>query len=251
MIVTNDACETLICDCLPDKQLFGAHMELWFANTMNYLVTGEMHKGWNKDYREHFFSMVGSFIWDEPCLNIIQTKSLQDACLRIESIVLSFCLTNLVGPFCGRKIVVKILQSGFYWSTLFRDAHNFYKRCLCCQQLGKIGRKNMMLLSPIIIVDISDVWGIDFMWPFSNSFGNEYILLCVDYMSNWVHAIPIRTNESRVVMKFLKESIFAKYRMSQVIIGDQGIHFDDRSFDALLLWYSILHYLTTPKRTIK
>jgi len=52
----------------------------------------------------------------------------------------------------------------------------------------------MMSLTPIIIVDIFNVWGIDFIGPFPNSFGNEYILLCVDYVSKWVEAIPIRTN---------------------------------------------------------
>jgi len=76
--------------------------------------------------------------------------------------------------------VIKVLQSGFYWPTLFRDAHNYCKRCLHCQQWVKINRKVLM---PIIVVDIFDVWGIDFVGSFPNSFGNEYILLCVDYMS--------------------------------------------------------------------
>jgi len=41
----------------------------------------------------------------------------------------------------------------------------------------------MMPLNPIIIIEIFYVWGIDFMAPFSCSFGNEYILLAVDYES--------------------------------------------------------------------
>jgi hypothetical protein len=32
-------------------------------------------------------------------------------------------------------------------------------------------------------IDIFDVWGIDFMGPFKNSFGFEYILVMVDYVS--------------------------------------------------------------------
>ena len=42
-----------------------------------------------------------------------------------------------------------------------------------------------MPLNPIIVVEIFDVWGIDFMGPFSSSFGNEYILLAVVYVSKW------------------------------------------------------------------
>jgi len=43
----------------------------------------------------------------------------------------------------------------------------------------------MMPLTPIIVVDIFDVWGIDVMGPFLNSFGNEYFL-CMDYVLKWV-----------------------------------------------------------------
>jgi len=56
-------------------------------------------------------------------------------------------------------------------------------------------------------VEIFDVWGIDFMGPFPSSFGNQYILVAVDYISKWVEAIPTRTNDNRVVAKFLKENI--------------------------------------------
>jgi len=41
----------------------------------------------------------------------------------------------------------------------------------------------MMLISPILIVEIFDVWAIDFMGPFAPSFGFVYILVVVDYVS--------------------------------------------------------------------
>nr|GEX61807.1 reverse transcriptase domain-containing protein [Tanacetum cinerariifolium] len=45
-----------------------------------------------------------------------------------------------------------------------------------------------------------DVWGIDFMGPFSSSRGNKYILVVVDYLSKWVEAIALPTNDAQVVM---------------------------------------------------
>ena len=60
-----------------------------------------------------------------------------------------------------------------------------------------------MPLKPIIEVEIFDHWGIDFMGPFPNSNGYEYILMAVDYVSRWVEAIPTRTSEGRVVIRFL------------------------------------------------
>ena len=54
------------------------------------------------------------------------------------------------------------------------------KECDKCQRLGKISRLHMMPLNPILVVDLFDVWGIDFMGPFPSSFGYIYILVGVD-----------------------------------------------------------------------
>ena len=98
--------------------------------------------------------------------------------------ILSFCHKLACrGHFGGRKTAEKVLQSGFYWPTLFKDAHEFYRTCDHCQQLGRVTRRNMMPLNPILVIEIFDVWGIDFMGPFPNSFGNLYILVAVDYIS--------------------------------------------------------------------
>ena len=56
----------------------------------------------------------------------------------------------------------------------------------------------------ILVVDLFDVWGIDFMGPFPSSLGYLYILLGVDYVSKWVEAVPCRAADHRVVLKFLK-----------------------------------------------
>ena len=77
-----------------------------------------------------------------------------------------------------------------------------------------------MPLNLIIVVEIFDIWGINFMGLFSCSFGNEYILLTVDYVSNWVKAMPTKTTEARVVVKFLRENIFSRYGMPIAIISD-------------------------------
>nr|GFA21090.1 reverse transcriptase domain-containing protein [Tanacetum cinerariifolium] len=53
--------------------------------------------------------------------------------------------------------------------------------------------------------------GIDFMGPFPSSRGNKYILVAVDYLSKWVKAKALLTNDARVVCKFLK-SLFARFK---------------------------------------
>ena len=68
--------------------------------------------------------------------------------------------------------------------------------------------RDKMPLQPILEVDVFDLWGIDFMGPFVNSFGFVYILMAVDYVSKWVEAIPTRTNEGKVVIDFLEKIYF-------------------------------------------
>ena len=93
-------------------------------------------------------------------------------------------------------------------------------------------------------MEILDVWGIDFMGPFSPYDGKEYILVAVDYVSKWVEAIPKRTNDHRVVNKFIVSNIFSLFNCPRAIINDGGSHFTNSHFRALLQKYGVHHRVT-------
>ena len=82
-----------------------------------------------------------------------------------------------------------------------------------------------MPLTLILIIEIFDCWGLDFMRPFPPSCGYLYILLAVDYVSKWVEAIPTRSTDHKIVLKFLKEHIFSRLGVPRTIISDDGRHF--------------------------
>ena len=91
-----------------------------------------------------------------------------------------------------------------------------------------------MLVNPILVVDLFNVWGIDFMGPFPSSFGYVYILVGVDYVSKWVEAVPCRVADHKVVLKFLKENIFSRFEVPKAIISNGGSHFCKNPFENLL-----------------
>ncbi|RVX07722.1 Retrovirus-related Pol polyprotein from transposon opus [Vitis vinifera] len=86
----------------------------------------------------------------------------------------------------------------------------------------------------------------DFMGPFPMSFGHSYILVGVDYVSKWVEAIPCRSNDHKVVLKFLKENIFSRFGVPKAIINDGGTHFCNKPFETLLAKYGVKHKVATP-----
>ncbi|GJY79689.1 reverse transcriptase domain-containing protein [Tanacetum coccineum] len=96
----------------------------------------------------------------------------------------------------------------------------------------------------IQVCEIFDVWGIDFMGPFPSSRGNKYILVAVDYLSKWVEAKALPTNDARVVCKFLK-SLFARFGTPRAIISDRGTHFCNDQFAKVMLKYGVTHRLST------
>ncbi|XP_024014519.1 uncharacterized protein LOC112088467 [Eutrema salsugineum] len=62
------------------------------------------------------------------------------------------------------------------------------------------------------------------MGPFVSSYGNQYILGAVDYVSKWVEAVASPTNDSKVVVKLFKSIIFPRFGVPRVVISDGGSH---------------------------
>ncbi|GJZ02634.1 reverse transcriptase domain-containing protein [Tanacetum coccineum] len=86
--------------------------------------------------------------------------------------------------------------------------------------------------------------GIDFMGPFPSSRGNRYILMAIDYVSKWVEAKALPTNDARVVVKFLKQ-LFSRFGTPRAIISDRGTHFCNDQFSNVLKKYGVTHKLST------
>nr|GFA89757.1 reverse transcriptase domain-containing protein [Tanacetum cinerariifolium] len=86
--------------------------------------------------------------------------------------------------------------------------------------------------------------GIDFMRPFPSSKGNKYILVAVDYLSKWVEAKALPTNDARVVVKFLK-LLFSQFETPEAIISDRGTHFCNDQFLRVMSKYGVTHRLYT------
>ncbi|GJY84274.1 reverse transcriptase domain-containing protein [Tanacetum coccineum] len=121
--------------------------------------------------------------------------------------ILEACHNGPTGGHHGANLTAKkIFDSGFFWPTIYKDAHEFVKNCDSCQRQGKTSQRDEMPQNSIQVCEIFDVWGIDFMGPFPSSRGNKYILVAVDYLSKLGVELERRSPPMicRVVCKFLK-----------------------------------------------
>jgi hypothetical protein len=238
-------------DSFPDEQLFAITPgePPWYADIINYLATDQIPPHWSKQDKDRFFKQVRFYFWEDPELFKYCADQIIRRCVPESEFhsILSFCHSLACGGhFSAKKTAAKVLQCGFTWPTLFKDAYDFCRACERCQRLGAMSRRDMMPLNPILIVEIFDVWGIDFMGPFPPSFGYEYILVGVDYVSKWVEAVATKTNDHKVVVKFIQTNIFSRFGTPRAIISDGGTHFCNRFLKTLLLKYSVTHKVATP-----
>ena len=57
------------------------------------------------------------------------------------------------------------------------------KHVIDAKEMAAFQRNQELRLNPILVIELIDVWGIDFMGPFVSSRGMKYILVAVDYVS--------------------------------------------------------------------
>ena len=232
----------------PDEQLFQLSFQLpWYADIVNYLACGVVPPEFSYQQKRKLRTDNRHYIWDDPLLFKRGADMLIRRCVPESEqckIVNECHASPYGGHFFGERTAHKILQSGFYWPTIFRDCAEWVNLCDRCQKIRNISRINEMALRGLLVVQIFYVWGIDFMGPFPPSFGNLYILLAVDYVSKWVEAIACPKNDANTVVSFLQKNILSRFGTPRTIISDGGSHFANKIFAKLMSRYEIKHIMS-------
>ncbi|GJT91069.1 reverse transcriptase domain-containing protein [Tanacetum coccineum] len=244
--------EREIADEFPEEHLMVLRSEFkdnepWYADFVNYIVGKVVPPNWTFKKRKRFFSQVKTYFWEEPYAFKLCADSIMRRCVAGNETlkILAHCHP---GPTSGHHsasvMAKKVYQSGFYWPSVFKDANEYVRRCDACQRLGNISLRNETPQNNIQVCEVFDVWGLDFMGPFPDSRGNKYILVAVDYVSKWVEAQALPTNDACVVVKFLR-GLFVRFGVPKALISDRGTHFGNSQLEKALQKYGVTHKLST------
>ncbi|GJR68379.1 reverse transcriptase domain-containing protein [Tanacetum coccineum] len=174
----------------------------WFTDYANYLVGRILREDMSYQEKKKFFKDLKHYFWEDPYLFRIGADQVIKRCVFGEKArkILMECHQGPTGGHHGPSYTAKkVFDSGFFWPSVYKDAYILVKSCDACQRQGKIPFKNEMPQQIIQVCEIFDVWGIDFMGPFPPSKGSKHILVAVDYVSKWVEAKSLSTNDARVV----------------------------------------------------
>nr|GEY90518.1 reverse transcriptase domain-containing protein [Tanacetum cinerariifolium] len=200
---------------LKKKKLTEASILVWILLLQEFDITILDKKGSENLAADHLSRL------ENPHKDVLENKDINEnfPLKTLGSLstfdILKACHEGPTGGHHGVNLTMKkVFDAGFFWPSIYRDAHDMIKTCDTCQRQGKISQRDKMPQNAIQVCEIFDVWGIDFMGPFPSSKGNKYILVAVDYLS-------------------------------KAIISNRGTYFCNDQFTRVMIKYGVTHRLAT------
>ncbi|GJV93678.1 reverse transcriptase domain-containing protein [Tanacetum coccineum] len=203
--------------------------EPWFTDFANYLVADIIPKGMTYQQKNKFFSDLKHYLWEEPYLFKVCSNGMIRHCVSgpETQTVLDQCHHIPTGGHYGPNVTAKkVLDSGFYWPTIIKEAHTIVSLCEACQNTRNISKHDEMPLTNIQLGK------------------HTSILVDVDYVSKWAEAHALPTNDARVVITFLKK-LFCHFGMPKALISYRGTHFCNKIMERTMKRYRVNHHFST------
>ncbi|GJX67053.1 reverse transcriptase domain-containing protein [Tanacetum coccineum] len=132
--------------------------EPWFADFANYLVGDIIPKGMTYQQKNKFFYDLKHYFWEEPYLFKVFSDGMIRRCVSGPETrtILDQCHHRPTGGHYRPNITPKkVLDSGFYWPTIIKEAHTLVQEA--CQKTGNISKRDKMPLNNIQVCEIFDI----------------------------------------------------------------------------------------------
>lgn len=127
----------------------------------------------------------------------------------------------------GQGTVYQLMKKRVWWPRMLYDITYWLARCPECQ-LHSNAEKNIhhAPMKPLEVPAPFTRWHLDFIGELpATQNGNRWILMAVDYATNWIIAKPLINASGEEIVNFLYEEIVMKFSCPVEICTDRGNNF--------------------------
>ena len=173
------------------------------------------------------YTVIDSILYRLPHNNIKQNTVVIPQHL-IEFILKSYHNSKL-GAHVGRDKLFGLLKERYFWPGMYDDLSRWVRACVECNSVKPHQAKTHGLLVPIRVSYPFELVGIDIVGPFKiTARKNKYVLVCVDYFTNWIEAAPLKTLEAEETANLFFKLIITRHGCPSKILTDQGTQFTSK-----------------------
>ena len=153
---------------------------------------------------------------------------------------------HALGGHRSRDRLYETLKKRFYWSGMYTDIKNYIKACELCLKIKTPQPLKHGLLSPIATKRPFQIVGVDIAYLPISTGGFRYVLVAIDYFTNWVEAGLLKTMSAEEVIRSFFKIIISRHGCPEFLISDSGSTFISSKVDALCECFKIIKRESTP-----
>jgi len=239
-------------DRLIDETLFLVTARpAWYSGIIEFLTTQQLPVDLPKDERRKIrvnsrhFVVLGNRLYRRGLDGVLRRCVMED---EVPSILTACHDSACGGHFSGQLTGQKILRAGYYWPTLFKDAHAYVRRCDACQRFARNDLHMHLPLHISLPLVPFEKWGIDYVGEIHphSSRGMAYIIVATEYLTKWAEAKAVKTNDAKNAAIFLFENVITRFGVPKILVSDRGTHFLNEVIESMTERFQIDHRKTTP-----
>jgi hypothetical protein len=223
---------TLIVNQHNEKQINCAQVvaNSWYENIKFYLTHGSAPRYLDPKNRRALRLKSSSFQLINDVLFRKNFDGVLMRCLEKEQsdkVLSELHAGEVGGHFGGDTNAHKVLRAGYYWPSLFKDAHTMCRKCIICQKAAGRVKKAAFPLQPITVDSPFQQWGLDIIGPInpSSSQQHKYILTATDYFTRWSEVAPLKVVNTNQVVSFLNSHIITRFDIPECLVFDNASYF--------------------------
>ena len=135
--------------------------------------------------------------------------------------------------------MIHLFKARFIWTNMEADIKKWVRACHKCTEHKRYQPHQHGLLQPISTEGPFHTIGADIAGPFIRSIGgHKYILVVIDYFTNWVEAIPLNSLSAQETAIAFFKCIISRHACPKILRIDNGTMFK-AEFEALCNTFNI------------